>query len=361
MTAGWEVPLARLGFKPSRDPAVDFESLDGSRVVEVLDRKHVQIRELRSRVTGLGVLLARRPRVRQACLVVPAERVSEDRLRQEWDQLCSILRPAIADRLALVALGEDFDLCLPERTGTLVDLVQVARPLLLQPTAVELPPQPKFFAVLKVLLVRWLLGQGAISRGELGELAGCSYPTTAKALQRLGRTLSTRTKRGVELRDFPRVAWKELLALAPTSRGSMFFADTSGRSPDPEGLRRRLARLRPSHVALGGVLAAQHWDPHFDLHGLPRLDLLVHAAPRLDVGFLQQLDPALQPADSTSAQAVLVVHPLRRPATLFAEDPGGSLPIADPVETLLDLAELRLDTQAEELIERLRQHAGGSS
>ena len=158
----------------------------------------------------------------------------------------------------------------------------------------------------------------------------------------------------MELGGFPREAWSELLALSPTHRARIAFVDRTGRRPDPEALLRRLQKLAPPDVALGGVAAARHWDPHFDLRGLPRLDLSLAAGRQLDLGFLRRLDPGLGPLKGEGSP-VLVVHPLQRPAALFT--PGDRLPIADPVETLLDLSELRLDDQANALIERLERRA----
>jgi len=217
---------------------------------------------------------------------------------------------------------------------------------------------PKFFVVLEVLLVRWLLGQGPISRRELGEQAGCTYPTLSKAIRRLGRCVLPHKNRSVELGEFPQEAWSELLARTPSQRARVSYADGTGRPPDIEGLLRRLRKLSPAHVALGGVVAAQHWDPHFDLRGLPRLDLTVEATSGLDLAFVQRLDPALRPCEDGAAP-VLVVHPLQRPAALFAPGTEGGLPIADPVETLLDLSELSLHEQANALIEHLERLRGG--
>jgi hypothetical protein len=52
--------------------------------------------------------------------------------------------------------------------------------------------------------------------------------------------------------------------------------------------------------------------------------------------------------------AIVVLHLVQRADPLFEPDPKGGLPYADPVETLLDLHELRLANQADQMIERLR-------
>ncbi len=52
-------------------------------------------------------------------------------------------------------------------------------------------------------------------------------------------------------------------------------------------------------------------------------------------------------------EAIGAVHRIVRAESSFEESPG-SLPYADPVETLLDLHELHLTAQAEALVRRMR-------
>ena len=98
--------------------------------------------------------------------------------------------------------------------------------------------------------------------------------------------------------------------------------------------------------------AARHWDPRFDLNGTPRVDVVAH---RLDAAWVKAVDPALKPAAADAPRVVLAVHPLRRPQTLFETAARGRLPVADPVETLLDLHEMGLTAQSAELVERLER------
>ena len=105
---------------------------------------------------------------------------------------------------------------------------------------------------------------------------------------------------------------------------------------------------------MGGVAAARWWDPALDLHGMPRLDLIVHApGGRADLGFVAQLDPGLGPVVEPNDPGVLAVRSLTRAQSLF-EERQGALAVADPVETILDLHDLGLDAQAGALIRRLR-------
>jgi len=340
----WAHEMSALGYRAAAAGAVEFESADGSIVVEILERRRASIRDLRAALTQLAVHVADHEHVRCACLLVAVERLTQDRLRREWAALLSVLRPAVARRLALVAVADAFSVCLPKDSATLAALAGAGRRVLAAPTARDLPRTPKPVVVLKVLLSRRLSGAGPISRRELGAQAGCSYPTIAKAVDGLGRSVRQLSNRSVEFGQFPQEAWNGLLARAPSQRPA-----------DAEGLLRRLQRLNPPGVALGGVVAAHHWDPHFDLRGLPRLDLSVETAGGLDLGFVQRLDPALRATTVDDGAPVLVVHPIQRRVALSVPNPDGSLPIADPVETLLDLNELRLVEQAESLIEHLER------
>jgi hypothetical protein len=93
------------------------------------------------------------------------------------------------------------------------------------------------------------------------------------------------------------------------------------------------------------------------LIGTPRLDLTLHCRARQpDIGFLRQLDPALKPA-RREEPARLVIHLLRYPHRFSETDADGIL-WADPVECLLDLHEMRLESQALEFLQALTPKAG---
>jgi hypothetical protein len=135
------------------------------------------------------------------------------------------------------------------------------------------------------------------------------------------------------------------------------------RTGGAEGLLARLRRHPPPGVslALGGVAAARHWDPAFDLHGTPRIDVVLHAeqSQHVDLDFVKRLDPALRPlGGDVRGSVVLVVHPIRRRKALFAPKSGETLPFADPVETILHLNDLGLTAQAGDLAARMTQPRG---
>jgi hypothetical protein len=334
------------GYRPA-PPGASYDFEGRGRLLK-LGLRFQGLRDLHAAALRLAQVLAGRPDVKRAALAVRLPRVSDDRLRREWGSVREVLRPALASRLALVSLGPR-PWADPDDPELLKALAGLRGPQEPDRPAASAAVTPKFFDVLKVLLEHRLVRKGPLRIGELLGRSGCSYPTAADALRRLEERgeLARRPGRRVELVAFPRRTWSEVLALSASLRRPRFYADRTGRPANPLALVRRLASLGTSGVALGGVLAARHWDPGFDLHGLPRLDLTVHGAWEV-----ASLDPALVPAARGEAAAV-AVHPLSRKVPLFEPSKKGPLPVADPVETLLDLHELGLDAQAEALLERL--------
>jgi hypothetical protein len=284
---------------------------------------------------------------------------SDDRIAREWKATTDLLKPSIAGRMALVVARREGRLSLPEDR----DLGRIAESLQARLGGTESPPRERetglsrmFFETFKVLLHQALDAGGPVAIGVIMRRTGCSYPTAAETIRRLERSreIVRRSNRSVQLNGFPEKTWPEILALSGPFRGSRFYADSSGRPPDPMALGRRLRQSPSPRLALGGVLAARHYDPHFDLRGLPRLDVSVHATGEPgELDFIGRLDPALKRVEPGTSGVVLAVHPLRRAEPLFGTDPRGGIGWADPVETLLDLHELRLVDQAERLIHRL--------
>jgi hypothetical protein len=342
----------------SGDDGIDFVSADGRWGIDVAGGLR-SVRDLGALVLRLARWLAAHASKR-AALVVGSPRLTPQ-MEGEWAAMVKVLRPDVAHRLSL--FGAD-----PPRPGTpawVAPLLEALRPAAGVDRGVEAEaraaPTGKLFDVVKVLLHRWLRGEGPIRVLALAEQAGCSYPTVFKAIGRLDRygELTRTSRRSVLLKDFPARTWSELTALLPSLRETATFVDATRRPFSADGFLARIRRHRPDRVALGGVEAARRWHPGFNLNGTPRIDLVVHAPERYDLSFVSEIDPALMrcpTGDVRQAHAVvLAVHRLARRLPLFEPDPKKGVPFADPVEVLLDLHELRLVEQAEELIRHLTE------
>jgi hypothetical protein len=347
--------LIAAGFKfvqagRSSRATTDLASEDGSIVIEI--KEHLPgVRELYAAITQLA-LAADRSEVRRAVLVLWNSRFSEGSTQREWERVTGLFDRKVRTKMQLAAIWAERQILLPEDALTL----EIARALRAAATNGSGPRRKieKRHEIFKLLLLRWIRNEGPIAVKDLQALVGASFPTVSKAVGELEKHLIRGPDRSVALQSFPAEPWRVLTALSPRLRQTTEWMDRSGRPADLERLATRLARIREPELALGGVLAARHWDPEFDLDGVPRLDICVHA-PRgvLDLGFLAKVDPGLGPSRDP-AQTILVVHVLTRSSAQFTPAGPKALSWADPVETLLDLFELRLTKQADEMVRHLR-------
>src|SRR5947207_1246165 len=103
-----ELPIPEFGDDLRPTPAGSPYDYDwkGGRALEL--KLHIQgVRDLHAATVQLARVLADKPELRQAILAVRIPRISSDRLRQEWASVKSLLRPALASKLALISLGGD--------------------------------------------------------------------------------------------------------------------------------------------------------------------------------------------------------------------------------------------------------------
>ncbi len=357
--------LRQAGFRPAPPPSdFGYEAAGGREALEMKLRLQ-GVRDLHAAIFRVAQAVASRSEIRHACLIARVPRITADRLAREWGAVRGLFRPEIARRLALVVLGLDPP-WISSDEPRVRRLAESLHRICNRPAARTGPSgagiSRKFFEVFKIALHQWLRNRGPIPIAALQDRSGCSYPTVAESIRALESSgeLVRHSNRSVELRGFPQETWGRVLALSSSLRRPAPFADLSGRAPDLKGLLRRIREKAPTGIGVGGVLAGRHWDPDFDLHGVPRLDLCLHASNgTYDLDFVTRIDPALRADSSRTGRVVLVIHPLLRARTLFEEDRAGRLPWSDPVETLLDLHELRLVSQAQRLIARLRSARTG--
>ena len=72
------------------------------------------------------------------------------------------------------------------------------------------------------------------------------------------------------------------------------------------------------------------------------------------MSFVERLDPALAPVSTDTAGVDVAVHVVARHTPFFTDISKKGTLIADPVEVLLDLTDLRMVTQAEEFVRHIR-------
>lgn len=341
-----------------RGSLYDFESRDLRTIIE-FKSSTMGARDLRASLLQLAIALYERPEVARAVLVTRLGNMGADRMKEELGRLDQILRVDLAQRLYVVAVTNDRTVILPEADQELSLLEQVAQDVLARRTAKKssAPWTSKTFQIWLLLLDAWLRGDGPIPVGALGSGTGCSYPTVNATLERLtgygevGRS----SNRSAAFKKFPKRSLNEILVLADSLRPATRYVDASGRPADTARLMRRIVAKAPKNVALGGVTSARHYTPHFDLNGIPRIDLSVTGSASFD--WLEQVDPALRPADAADLRngaPILVIHSLDRKEPCFDPAPDDGLPFVGPAETLLDLYDLRLTVQAEEFVRAMR-------
>lgn len=308
------------------------------------------IRNLRASLMGLAVRLSSEPN-KKGYLVLVDPKISFPRLESEWKSTSTVLSADVSSRLSILIYKDQKYRGIPKAPS---EIAQKAASKLISDEemgGIQLPRPDYFFVVLKILLRQWFLGGEPVATKWLMEKAGCSYPTVAGVLDRLGGVIERHSYKRIKLGRFPKEAWVQMLAVSDRARRTMRFVDASGQPRSPDSLIRRLNKLDHTGIAIGGAPGARYWYPELDLVGTPRLDLSVHCPRnRLDLTFVHNLDPALKNIEDRNRPASLVVHAVRRNISMFREDKSGAASWADPVECLMDLYEMHLQKQVNEFI-----------
>lgn len=332
----------RVGYRPDFKLAGTF--------VEVKSDIH-SFRGLRAALLQLAYYIAEAPEDR-GLLVLTFPRITDAALQTEWHMFELCLRPAILKRLALAVRRKEQVFAIAGKLpGNLVSQLAQSVDQVAGAQLYRAPPSSD--AILLVLLNQWLLRQGPMTTQWLTQAVGCSYPTAAQALRRLDHAIKRFSDRRFQLWEFPMDQWQRLVANRERAQPTIHYVDRSRQRRSAESLLRRASSLGRGDIAVGGVIAARHYYPQFDLRGTPRLDLILHSPDgRADLSFVEKLDPALERAAGPDEPTVLAVHVLRRQTPLFASN-GDHLPWADPVATLLGLYDARLDSQAKGFLDHL--------
>ena len=291
----------------------------------------------------------------RAILLLIETNISYDRLLDEWEKAKKAFRPEIFERLSIAVFqnGQLFSIPNdhgPDLTYALIEVCEKELADKKHPL-----PRPDYKAeIYKVLIYKWLMNEGAMTSEWLSQTVGCNYRTVATALDSLGTALIRHSDRSVELKYFPKEAWEWLLVHLNKSRMTKRYSDRSGQPRSIESLLKRLAKMGHDNIAVAGSLGAQHHYSDIDLIGIPRLDLTVQCSDRhFNIDFVEKLDPALKEESDLEKPASVVVHFIRRKKSFFDLNPDG-IAWADPVECLLDLHEMRMESQALDFINYLQ-------
>tara|TARA_R100000027_G_scaffold64353_1_gene57747 strand:+ start:2555 stop:3610 length:1056 start_codon:yes stop_codon:yes gene_type:complete len=312
------------------------------------------VRMLRDSLTQLAMTVGHDPMI-YGILLLDEPKISADRIQGEWEGFRSIIRDEITDRLSLFPKygteeqsPELFRNSSPLDSSTIHELFhQLQRK---DPKKHSRNPDA-FSTILKILLLYWFRGLGPVSSSHLGDLADCSYPTIKAAREKLEKYLKEDPRRGVELRRFPESAWTKLLADSEDVRQTRRFVSAAPRPALKNA--EKANKLSSVQYAIGGIIGARHHFPGIDLVGEPRLDLIAFQQSDREIEkAISKIDPSLRPAE-TGQTAQVVIHRLHRRESYFQEDKDGRT-VTDEVECLLDLYDARLDQQAQEFLDHLK-------
>ena len=289
----------------------------------------------------------------EGVLVLVNSPITVERLREEWEQLSGVLRKIILNRLTICLHANGRFIGIP-RDPTAEMQQKLAAVIEAEPGNARAARTDYAFIILKLLIGCWLKSGKPVTSEWLARTAGCSYPSVARALRPLGSLLERQSDRRVALRWFPREEFVRMLAGSARARSTARFADQSGPPRSLEAHIHRLEKLKPAGLAIGGVLGAKHYCRDLDLVGSPRLDLSLHCSShRMNLDFIEKLDPALKRVEDPLAPSTVIVHAVRHADPLFVPRRAG-LAWADPVECLFDLHEAHLDVQAAQFLEHLQ-------
>lgn len=310
-------------------------------------------RDVRDVLLALAYALVQEPASSQAlCLLTPS-RFTHKRLLDELASFRAVLRPDLADRIALAAMDDKGQLfgALPQDSPALRDhLQELVRQELGSGTA-----RVSRQSVKSHLTHLWLDGQTLQTQSALKRDTRASHPTVSAALTEMDAQGLLGADR-LTLQEPTWDAWRRLAETHAAERTVVRFVDPSGMARPPMDMAKKLAALQArgiaQAVAVGGVLGGLHYDAHLNVTAAPRLDVSVYDG---DTGFVRQLDAGLIASDDKAARAVLVAH-LSPSGERFAPTTEAGR-VAPPLECLADLLEIGLTAEARDFALALNSRA----
>ena len=328
----------------------------GDTAVELKTDPH-SFRNIRDGLMQLVYYLADQPN-RRGLLLLDHPRIADAALKEEWRLAEQSLKKSVLDRLSVaVKRGDEINVLAGQLKPTLRKHVHDL--ILREEHFPRVKMRPASEAVFLMLLLHWFRRSGPLTTNYLMQAVGCSYPTVATTVQRLGSWIKRLSDRSIQLCGFPTEEWQRVVAMRDRAHPIIRYVDRSGQPRSPETLLERASHLDNKDLAVGGVIAARHYYPEVDLRGTPRLDLTVHCPPKgqPDLSFVERLDPALERSEDNNEPASLAIHVLTTQKEFFTPASHG-LPLADEVDCLLSMHDARLDAQAKEFLNHLVTSVG---
>jgi hypothetical protein len=310
-------------------------------------------RDVRDVLLALAYALVQEPASSQALCLLTQSRFTHKRLLDELTSFRAVLRPDLANRIALAAMDDKGELfgALPQDSPAFRNHLQglVRQELGSGPARVSRQSVKSHLANL------WLDGQTLQTQSALKRDTRASHPTVSAALTELDAQGLLGADH-ITLQEATWDAWRRFAETHAAERSVVRFVDPSGFARPPMDMAKKLASLQArgiaKAVAVGGVLGALHYDAHLNVTAAPRLDLSVYDG---DTGFVRQLDAGLVVSDDKATRAVLVVH-LSPSGERFAQTTEAGR-VAPPLECLADLLEIGLTAEARDFALALNSRA----
>lgn len=227
--------------------------------------------------------------------------------------------------------------------------------------------EPKDYVVVtSTILAEWFKKKRSWTREHLITTTGLSPSVVDEQIKVFCSENDIDLSTPLSVEHFPKVTWGRLSQDWIKSAKRYIRREAARRAEDElqnqtkdpvvpgkwkDQMQQTISKLTSlSGVAFGGTIAADRMDRFFNLMGTPRIDISVHIPDGREIddvlsGFLTEDDLVECPEGMFP---IVVIHAVRRASSLFDSDSEiGTM--ADPLEVLCGLNDLRLSEQLEEL------------
>ncbi len=294
---------------------------------------------------------------RRVLYVLLGSRMTAKRIDKEVEQFRALVKPQIGDALQVLACDDS------GAVASLSGLPDLGFRAWLEFLVIRHASSPRKSSSRDVvfgLIFLLLLGDvRTVSAAEIGAWSGASHPTVSSVLSEfLEQSAVAREHGRVALRQFPLTLWSRWVARSLDARKQVRFVGSSTDCVDMSTILVRLRELKRSDVAIGGMLAAVRYHSGHDLSSsAEHLELTMHGTPKVDLSFINVLDPSLSQNVSATLAPRITVNFLQRPKSFFRMD-NSSVTWVDPITCLLDLHAAGRSEEADGLLQNLLSDVG---